>query len=212
MKSAILLVEDDPVWRTMLTRFLNHESDMQVVQAVETKEAAILYCSCCNVDIVLMDLNLNGHNLDGIQATLELSLMNTTAKVIVLTALDADHIIIDTYTAGAVHYVNKCDFRNVPDLIRGVVNRLSPQDVLIRDYLRLKEAEQLNKLTVAEKEIVALSEEGVLRSQMFDKLGKTEGTLKNQITSILRKFDAKSLKEVVQMIKSRGLGGQGTKQ
>ena len=203
--TQILLVEDDPVWRTMLTRLLNQEQDFHVVQAVTTKEDAILYCSINNVDIVLMDINLTLDNLDGIQATLALSLMENRAKVIALTSLDDEEVIIDMYTAGAIHYVSKSDFRSIPDTIRSVMRTSSPQEILIKEYIRLKEAEQFNRLTSAEKEIVVLSEEGNGRAQIKDKLGKSESTLKNQITNILKKFNASSLKEVVRAIKGRGL-------
>ncbi|WP_218092807.1 response regulator transcription factor [Paenibacillus solanacearum] len=205
MEITILLVEDDPVWRTMLTRFLNNEPDLQVLQSVETKEDALAFCSNNKVDIVLMDINLTDNNLDGIQATLELSLKRSSAKVIALTSLDNEKVIIDTYTAGAIQYVSKSDFRKIPDVIRGVLHSTSPQEILVKEFLRLKEAEQYSKLTAAEKEIVVLSEEGIGRSQLIDKLGKSEGTLKNQITSILRKFKASSMKEVIRTIKSRGL-------
>ncbi|RAV15578.1 response regulator transcription factor [Paenibacillus contaminans] len=208
MKIDLLLVEDDPVWRKMLARFLDNEPDLRVIQAVGTKEEAVAYCANNKVDVVLMDINLTGNNLDGIEATLELNLMKSPAKVIALTSLDREDVIIDTYTAGAVHYISKSDFRKIPETIRSVFHTVSPQEILVKDYIRLKEAEQYNKLTLAEREIVALSEEGIGRTQMIDKLGKSEGTLKNQISHILRKFKAKSLKEVIRTVKSRGLGSR----
>jgi two-component system response regulator DevR len=208
MTYKILLVEDDPVWRTMLTRFINNEQDLDVVHAIGTKEEAISFCSRNKIDIVLMDINLTDNNLDGIQATLELSLMKIEVKIIALTSLDDKNVIIDTYTAGAMHYVSKSDFRKIPDVIRDALKTNSPQEILVKEYLRLKESEQYNKLTAAEKEIVSLSEAGIGRAQIKDKLSKSEGTLKNQIASILRKFKVKSMKEVDKKIKSRGLSDQ----
>jgi two-component system, NarL family, response regulator DevR len=202
---SVLLVEDDPVWRTMLAKFINNEQDMHVIHSVESKEGALLYCSNYNVDVVLMDLNLTDHNLDGIQATLELNLNGNRAKVIALTSLDDEKVIIDAYTAGVIHYISKQDFRRIPDIIRGVLNATSPQEILVQEYIRLKQAEQYSKLTAAEREIVMLSADGQGRVQMKDKLGKSEGTLKNQITNILRKYKAKTMKEVIRSIKYRGL-------
>lgn len=202
---SILLVEDDPVWSAMLTQFINNEQDMQVVHAVASREGAIAYCSQHPVDLILMDLNLTGRNLDGIQAILELSLNGCPAKIIALTSLADEQVIIDAYTAGAVHYIGKSDFRRIPDTIRSLRHAASPQEVLVRDYIRLKQAEQYSRLTAAEREIVMLSAEGQGRAQMKDKLGKSEGTLKNQITNILRKYKAKTMREVIRKIKYRGL-------
>src|SRR5690606_3113610 len=103
----------------------------------------------------------------------------------------------------------KSDFRNIPAVIRSVMKSNSPQAVLVKEFLRLKESEQYNRLTAAEKEIVVLSEGGSRRSQLVDKLGKSESTLKNQISSIHRKFHTKSMKDVVRIIKSRGLNDSG---
>lgn len=202
----IVLVEDDPVWRDMLAKFLNYEPDLQVVFATGFKEEAITYCTSTKTDIVLMDLNLTSNHLDGLQAILELSLMGNRAKVIAVTSVEEDDTIIDAFTAGAIHYVRKSDFRRIPETIRGAVAADSPQEMLVREFIRMKEEEQYRKLTDAEREIVLLSEKGFGRARMQEKLGKAEGTLKNQITSILRKFNAKTLRDVVRSIRRRGLG------
>lgn len=203
-----MLVEDDQVWRDMLAVVLNNEPDLEVVHAVGTKEAALSYCTGNQVDIVLMDINLTGDNLDGIQATLEITLMEKAIKVIALTSFDEQEIVIHSYTAGAVQYVSKSDFRKLPDIIRQVLRTDTPHEILVREFWRLKEAEQYSKLTAAEKEIVALSEAGAGRTQLMEQLGKSEGTLKNQITSIIRKFKAASMREVIRTIKSRGMSGK----
>ncbi len=200
-----MLVEDDPVWRAMLTRFINNEHDLHVDQYAVSKEETISYCRQNKVDVVLMDINLTDNNLDGIQATLELGLMGIDVKVIALTSLDDEKVIINAYTAGAIHYVNKSDFRIIPEVIRGVLKAASPQEILVKEYLRLKKAEQYNKLTAAEIEIVELNEKGYARELIKEKLGKSEGTIKNQIASILKKFKARSMKEVIRTIRSRGL-------
>ncbi|MEK3839050.1 MULTISPECIES: response regulator transcription factor [unclassified Paenibacillus] len=205
MEIQILIVEDDAVWRSMLARFLNSEPGLQVIHTTATKEEALAFCTSHTVDVVLMDLNLTEHHLDGLQATLELSLTGNEARVIVLTSLTDERTILDAFTAGAIQYVSKSDFRLIPGTIREAMRSRSPQSVLVREFLRLKEAEQYNRLTLAEKEIISLSEAGNGRQAMMRSLRKSEGTLKNQITSILRKFNSKSLKEVVRAIKSRGL-------
>lgn len=205
MEIQILIVEDDAVWRSMLARFLNSEPGLQVIHTTATKEEALAFCTSHTVDVVLMDLNLTEHHLDGLQATLSLSLTGNEARVIVLTSLTDERTILDAFTAGAIQYVSKSDFRLIPGTIREAMRSRSPQSVLVREFLRLKEAEQYNRLTLAEKEIISLSEAGNGRQAMMRSLRKSEGTLKNQITSILRKFNSKSLKEVVRAIKSRGL-------
>jgi DNA-binding NarL/FixJ family response regulator len=77
--------------------------------------------------------------------------------------------------------------------------------VLVKDYIRMKELEQYSKLTTAEKNVLALLEKGESRTQIIEKLVISESTLKNQITQILKKFKVKTGKEVITIIKRRGL-------
>lgn len=205
MEIQILIVEDDAVWRSMLARFLNSEPGFHVIHTTATKEEAVAFCTSRKVDVVLMDLNLTANHLDGLEATLELSLAGNEARVIALTSLADERTILDAFTAGALQYVNKTDFRLIPATIRETMRSGSPQSILVKEFLRLKESEQYNRLTLAEKEIISLSVAGNGRQAMMLSLHKSEGTLKNQITSILRKFNSKSLKDVVRAIKSRGL-------
>lgn len=58
----------------MLAEFLNDQADLQVIATAATKDRAIAFCADNQVDVVLMDINLTGNNLDGIEATLELNL------------------------------------------------------------------------------------------------------------------------------------------
>ena len=204
---GVLIVEDDPVWRMMLTRFINFEPDLHVLQAVATKEEAIAYCTRNTVDLVLMNINMSGRNLDGIEAILELNLMGIDAKIIALSSYNHEQIILDAFTAGAMHYVSKTEYRKIPEFIRLIYHssKNSPQEVLLKEFRRLKEEKLYNQLTDAEKEIVMLYEKGHNRAEILRRLGKSESTVKNQINSILRKFNANSMKEVIRVIKNRGL-------
>lgn len=205
-KIGILLVEDDPVWRTMLTKFLDQEPDMRVLAAAASKEEAIAFCANNKADVVLMDIHLAGGNSDGIEATLELSLMGCAAKIIALTTLNNEDVVIDAFTAGALQFISKSDFRTIPDVIRSVVRSPdTPQEILVKEFRRLKEFELYSRLTEAEREIVSLYEKGYTRSHILNVLGKSESTVKNQVTAILRKFNARSMKEVIHLIRSRGL-------
>lgn len=201
----VLLVEDDPVWREMLAQLVGDEPDFAVVHACCSREDALTYLSRNAVDIVLMDVNLGDEPQGGIAATLELNKMNTGTKVIVLTSYDDERVIMDAFTAGAIEFANKSDFRQIPDKIRSIAHRTSPQELLVKAFTRMKEEEQLQKLTAAEKEIIQLVQAGLGRGAIKDQLVKTDSTLKNQVTNILKKFDAKNVKEVIATIKSRGL-------
>src|SRR5450756_196526 len=81
----IAIVEDDPIWLSLMTDFLNQEEDFQVVATAVTKEEAIgLTRLNLNIHVMLMDINLTGNYCDGINASLHIR-ETTDTKVVMLT-------------------------------------------------------------------------------------------------------------------------------
>ncbi|HEY0826704.1 MAG TPA: response regulator transcription factor [Bacilli bacterium] len=202
-KIRVLLVEDDPIWRKSLAEYLSREDDILIVGAVETKDEAVQISRLVKIDIILMDINLTENRLDGIDAAIEINQIQKT-KVIVLTGLNEEEIILNAFTAGVVNYVLKTEFRNIPNIIRSTHNT-NPIEFLIKDYARLKQEEHLKELTPAEREVFELVELGYTQTQMEQKLHKAESTLKNQINTILKKLNVQSRKEAVQKVRGFGL-------
>lgn len=63
-KSKILVVEDDPITSLVIEKFLNSEF---VIEHVLSGEAALEKVKQNSYDLILMDIGLNGKQLDGIQ-------------------------------------------------------------------------------------------------------------------------------------------------
>ncbi|MGG3279519.1 response regulator [Paenibacillus solani] len=201
----ILLVEDDPDWIKSMTYYLNSQEDMIVVGAAESPEKAVDMALILSFDIVLMDIQLTSGRLDGIYTAAEIMERKPHAKVIMLTSLDDERVITQSFTAGAVNYIEKSRFKELPTAIRQAVLHPGSMDVLLKEFARLKREEQLRNLTPAEREVFDLLEEGYTHAQMEKKLYKTESTLKNQINKILKKLGAKSGKEAVEKVRRKGI-------
>lgn len=201
----VFLVEDDPDWIKSMTVFLNAQEDMIVVGAAESPEQAIAMAQVLSFDIVLMDIQLTAGRLDGIYAAAEIHERKPEAKVIMLTSLDDELVITQSYTAGAVNYIEKSNFEELPDAIRRAVHQPGAMEVLLKEFARLKREEQLQSLTPAEREVFDLLDEGYTHSQMEKKLFKTESTLKNQINKILKKLGVRSSREAVEKVRRKGI-------
>ncbi|MCX7745486.1 MAG: response regulator transcription factor [Clostridia bacterium] len=207
-KIKILLVEDDVVWQEHIKRFLHAEGDISVIYITASKEDAIDYAKKQDIDIILMDISLSDNQYEGIAAALEISRFSK-AKVLMLTSLSQDEVIIDSFTAGAIDFISKVNYKQLPDRIRLACKNTTPFEVLLKEYSKLKKENQLKDLTPAEREIYDLLEEGYTKSKIESTLYKSSGTLKNQIRHILKKLSVKSSKEAVQKIKSLGLKDSG---
>ncbi|WP_433940511.1 response regulator [Paenibacillus lautus] len=201
----VFLVEDDPDWIKSMTVYLNAQEDMIVVGAAESPEQAIAMAQVLSFDIVLMDIQLTAGRLDGIYAAAEILERKPDAKVIMLTSLDDELVIMQSYTAGAVNYIEKSNFEELPAAIRSAVHQPGSMEVLLKEFARLKREEQLRSLTPAEREVFDLLDEGYTHSQMEKKLFKTESTLKNQINKILKKLGVRSSREAVEKVRRKGI-------
>ncbi|WP_025688591.1 response regulator, partial [Paenibacillus zanthoxyli] len=119
----VLLVEDDPVWRENLKSFLSREQDITIVGTAKTKEGAIdLFEQSVAVDVVLMDIMLTPPDqYDGIDTALQLRKLGME-KIIMLTSLDEKEVILDAFDKGAINYICKTSYTDIPEAIREAHN------------------------------------------------------------------------------------------
>jgi DNA-binding NarL/FixJ family response regulator len=102
----ILLVEDNPVVRKLLSEIIDLEDDQQVMAACENGIAALeLLRNGMTPDIVLADLNMPG--MDGIELTEILSKELQTLPVVVLTMHVKATYLDRAVAAGARGYLLK---------------------------------------------------------------------------------------------------------
>ncbi|MCA0758009.1 response regulator transcription factor [Paenibacillus sp. N4] len=200
----VFIVEDDADWIKALTAFLNREEDLLVVGTAANSNEALSFAGSLSFDVVLMDIQLEGSRLDGIHTAMLLQ-EQSSAKIIMLTSLNDERSMTESFTAGAVQYLEKSRFRELPQTIRSAYHHPAPMEALLKELARLKREEQLKELTAAEREVFELIEDGHTQSQIERKLHKAESTLKNQINKMLKKFGVKSSKEAVEKVRRRGL-------
>jgi len=201
----IAIVEDDPTWLSIMTAFLNQEADFHVVATAATKDEAIgLTKLNLNIHVMLMDINLTGNYCDGIDASLHIR-ETTNIKVVMLTAYSEKELITDAFSAGASNYVSKENYKEIPAAIRNALLDNSPMDIILEEYRMMRESALMISLTPSEKMVLTLAKDGLTRTEIHERLFKTENTLKSQISSILKKLDVGNLNDAIRVIKRRGV-------
>lgn len=203
-KIRVAIVEDDIKWLQGLVSYLSKQDDFVIVFTATSREEAVSLIKEVDVDIIIMDINLQENKCDGILAAQEI-LEIKTIKIIMLTSFKDEDIIKDSFIAGAVNYITKDDYIEIPYAIRKACKNRNAFEVILKDYARLKEEEQLKELNFTEKELFHLIEKGYTRDQIQQKLNKSESTIKKQIKQILIKLRVKNSKEAVQKVKRKGL-------
>jgi DNA-binding NarL/FixJ family response regulator len=208
----ILLVDDHPFFRLGLRNTLEHERDFEIVGEAEDAHEAISASSELTPDIILMDLSLPAPG--GIEATARIKRELPSAGIIVLAQTEDEDSLFDAIKAGAAAFILK-DVS--PEDLVTIIRRVSAGEYLINDkvFARpsvasrvLKEFRELAiygqesqpifaPLSPREVEILDNIAQGMTNKQVAFTLSISEQTVKNHMSSILRKLSVNDRTQAV---------------
>jgi CheY-like chemotaxis protein len=106
-RPTILLVDDNPQVRDLLTRFLDDRYD--VVHAGDGERALEALRGLPDIQLVLTDVNMP--NMDGLQLTRTIRRRYPGLAVVIITGMGREEVAIDALRAGATNYLRK-PFKN----------------------------------------------------------------------------------------------------
>lgn len=101
----ILLVDDHPLVRDGLRARLESVPNFSVVAEADSADQALHHAATLNINLVLMDINLNGTN--GIDLTARFSTLYPEVAVLMLSMHDKSEYVTQSIQAGARGYVLK---------------------------------------------------------------------------------------------------------
>ncbi len=104
---SVLLVDDNPTFLSIVTRFLEQHEEINVVDAVNGGEEALAQAHRLKPDVVLIDLAMP--KVSGMEAILRLRAAWPKMGIIALTLLDTNGYRQAALTAGADGFVAKDD-------------------------------------------------------------------------------------------------------
>jgi DNA-binding NarL/FixJ family response regulator len=199
----VLIVDDHPLFLQGLRRVLEAEEDIEVVGAAADGEEALEMARCLAPEVVLLDINLP--SINGLQVTRLLKADLPNAAVILLTAYHDENQVLHAVRAGASAYYPK---DVTPDTLLDAIRQVSQGFYVIEENVLSKPelAEWITKrftefgafwegaedmfmpLSDREMDILQLITRGMSNKQVALELGISHQTVKNHMTSILRKL------------------------
>ncbi|WP_160669915.1 response regulator transcription factor [Clostridium sp. C8-1-8] len=197
-KIKIIIVDDEKLIREGLKIILSTYEDIEVLALCEDGQKAYEFCKENKVDVVLMDIRME--NCDGVLGTKLIKEHNSDIKVLILTTFKDSEYIEDALKNGASGYLLK---DSSYDLIYGGIKAAFGGNIVVHPdiipKLVVKESsggeaiakEKLQQETgLTEREIIIIQEiaDGLTNKEIGEKMFLTEGTIKNNITTILSKL------------------------
>ncbi len=194
---TLLLVDDQKLLREGTRALLNMKDDLTIVgEAGDGREAVDLYFRL-RPDVVLMDVQMP--KINGVEATRRIRERDACAKVILLTTFDDDAYIFEGVRVGAMGYLLKT--LSAEELVSAVraVHRggafieptvarklLAKLTSMLSTYAA---ADLVEPLSERELEILCLIADGLSNRKIAAHLNLAEGTVKNYVSSLLRKLN-----------------------
>ncbi|MGJ3238495.1 MAG: response regulator [Anaerolineae bacterium] len=203
----VMIVDDHPLFRSGLKSALDLEDDIEIVGISENGEQALKQLSSKRPDVILLDVNLPGIN--GLQVARHIESEYDDIAIVILTAHHDNEQVIHALRSGASAYRPKdVDASDLVQTIRDVAAgyyladgkrmTLEDRDLWLEQqidestgpYMIDSEGHYI-PLSPREMEILEHVTLGMINKEIANKLGISQQTVKNHMTSILKKLNVK---------------------
>jgi DNA-binding NarL/FixJ family response regulator len=218
--TRVLIVDDDDLMRAGLTELLSGESEIEVVGRASTGRQAVDRARRLDPDVVLMDVRMP--DLNGIDATRELTREAPDAKVLILTTFEQDDYVFGALRAGASGFLLK---RTPPEELIAAVQTIAGGESLLSPSVtrrvidrmaqqptpELADRTKLGELTPREREVFDLVARGLSNREIAAELVVEEATIRSHVRQILMKLALRDRVQVVIFAYEAGVNRPTTK-
>jgi DNA-binding NarL/FixJ family response regulator len=208
----LLIVDDHPLFLRGVKTTLEDSGEFQVVGEAPDGQRAIMLAEQLLPDVILIDINLPGMN--GLEVSRVIKRRQPQSNIIILSVYEDDEQLFNAIKAGAAAYSPKdISPERLVDIVRQVArgnyiindNVLSKPTVasrVLNQFRELSTTENENEpifapLTPREVEILDCIARGNSNKEIARSLSISDQTVKNHITSILKKLNANDRTQAV---------------
>ena len=199
----VLLVDDHPLFRQGVRHALEGIQDIQIIGEASDGQMAIQMADTLSPDVMLCDINLPG--LNGLEATRVIRRRDPHIAVVVLTVHEDDEQLFGAIKVGAAAFSTKdVGQERLVEMVRrvgrgeyiineNVVSKPFVASRVLKQFRDLAAMDQDEEslfapLTSREIEILDCIARGMSNKEIARSLLISDQTVKNHITSILRKL------------------------
>ena len=200
----LIIADDEMLIRTGLKIMLEASGNVEVLALAENGRAAFEACTMHRPDVVLMDIRMPESN--GIEGTKLIKEAFPEVKVLIVTTFQDTEYIVEAVQNGASGYLLK---DSSPDAIldgikvalsgKVVMDTVISEALLTNTSVEKEERFDAEKwgLTTREVELIAQVAKGLSNKEIAQTLFLSEGTVKNNISTILSKLELRDRTQLV---------------
>ncbi len=212
MKIRVMLAEDQNLVRQGICSLLELSDNIEVVGQVKDGSEVVEGIALYRPDVLLLDIRMP--KMTGIQALHAMNENGMNVPTIILTTFDDNRLVLEGLEAGARGFLLK----DVSlDSLVNAIQKVHKGETLVQPAIterilkgltsiavNSEETQTIEELSVKELEVLRLMAGGYSNKEISQAIHKSEGTVKNQVSSILDKLDVRDRTQAV--LKAINLG------
>lgn len=212
MKIRVMLAEDQNLVRQGICSLLELSDSIEVVGQVEDGSEVLAGIAKHKPDVLLLDIRMP--KMTGIEALHAMNESDVAVPSIILTTFDDNRLVLEGLEAGAKGFLLK----DVSlDSLVNAIEKVHQGETLVQPAITERILKGLSSIAVddaqtqvadelspKELEVLRLMAGGYSNKEISLAIHKSEGTVKNQVSSILDKLDVRDRTQAV--LKAINLG------
>ena len=198
----LLIVDDRAVVRAGFSSVLRRQVGLSVVGSVQSGEEALAFLARCPVDVVLLDLHMEG--MSGIETLVAVQRLNAPPSVIVLSSVEPDEEICRAVESGAKGYLRKdVSCIEIVEAIQAVHSGGGYLPQWIKD--RVSERRLQPSLSRRELEILEMVAKGLTNKEIGRAIQVSHFTVRNHVRHIIAKLEVGDRTEATTVAIQQGI-------
>ncbi|MGI8506932.1 MAG: response regulator transcription factor [Solirubrobacteraceae bacterium] len=196
----VLIAEDQGMVRGALASLLALEPDIEVVAQVARGDEVVQAARAAAPDIALLDIEMPGAT--GLEAAEQLRASVPECRVLILTTFGRPGYLRRAMEGGAAGFLLK----DAPagELAATIRRAVDGERVVDPGLAAAALSQGECPLTPREHEVLAASREHATVAELATALYLSHGTVRNHLSSVMQKLDARNRAEAVRLAEERG--------
>ena len=191
----IVVLDDHRMVVLGLRTLFNSRPEVEVVAWAHDADSALAACREHHPKVAVLDVALEGSELDGIDLTRRLHAELPEVNVVVYTGMDELGLAEKAFAAGARGVVSKGDPSG--DLLKAVLLASRGKRYTSPGFAARAEGNDFDELSPKQLTALRLLAQGLDRKEIADRMGIGEETVKTHLAEVRRKLGARTSAQAV---------------